>query len=72
MSHVGAVSWAQPRLWVARSGPASRTLQISPGSLWQVCVPITALYLVGIFGGQSWMASRPAYDLRGCLIGWNW
>jgi hypothetical protein len=39
--------------------------------LW-VCIPITALYLVLIFGGQAYMRDRPAWDVRRALICWNW
>jgi len=39
--------------------------------LW-VCIPITALYLVLIFGGQAYMRDRPAWDVRRSLICWNW
>ena len=39
--------------------------------LW-VCIPIAALYLALIFGGQQWMRDRPAADLRRPLIAWNW
>ena len=39
--------------------------------LW-VCVPITVIYLVLIFGGQHYMRNRPAWDVRSSLICWNW
>jgi hypothetical protein len=39
--------------------------------LW-VCLPITAVYLLLIFGGQWYMRERPAWDVRRALICWNW
>ena len=39
--------------------------------LW-VCLPITAIYLVLIFGGQWYMRERPAWDVQIPLICWNW
>jgi len=38
-------------------------------------VPMTAwagsVYVILVFSGQAWMASRPAYQLRGPLTAWS-
>ncbi|CAG0883216.1 unnamed protein product [Cyprideis torosa] len=39
---------------------------------WWLGFPITALYLVLIFGGQRLMKNRQPYDLQRSLIVWNW
>ena len=38
---------------------------------WTLCFYIALGYLVAIFLGKRWMADRPAYDLRKCLVIWN-
>nr|WPW53318.1 elongation of very long chain fatty acids protein 6-like G protein [Hemicentrotus pulcherrimus] len=38
---------------------------------WWVSLPISAVYLVLVFGGQRWMENRPAYDLRRPLMMWS-
>jgi len=37
----------------------------------QVCFYASGVYMLLIFGGQAYMANRPAYDLRGLLTIWN-
>jgi len=36
-----------------------------------VCAYASALYMLLIFGGQAYMANRPAFQLRGLLTVWN-
>ena len=36
-----------------------------------VSVIASAVYVILLFGGQKWMSTRPAYDLRGSLLLWN-
>ena len=38
---------------------------------WWVSIILSALYLVIIFSGQSYMKKRPAYELRRLLYCWN-
>ncbi|CAG0896573.1 unnamed protein product [Darwinula stevensoni] len=38
---------------------------------WTVSFVFVALYLILVFWGRRWMASRPAYDLQKPLIAWN-
>ena len=38
---------------------------------WTVSYVFVALYLILVFWGRRWMASRPAYDLQMPLIAWN-
>ena len=56
---------------MARRYPCEEVHSWVRAKLW-VCLPITALYLALIFGGQRWMRDRPAADLRYSLIAWNW
>lgn len=36
-----------------------------------VCAWASGIYMLLIFGGQTYMANRPAFDLRGPLTGWS-
>lgn len=36
-----------------------------------VCAWASGIYMLLIFGGQTYMAHRPAFDLRGPLTGWS-
>lgn len=38
---------------------------------WTTCFYYIGAYMVVVFGGQHYMASRPAYQLRGLLVLWN-
>lgn len=41
------------------------------GKNWKLSVYASAIYVVLIYCGQSWMKNRPAYDLRKWLTSWN-
>jgi len=38
---------------------------------WTLSVFASAVYIILIFAGQSWMKNRPAFQLRKLLVAWN-
>merc|ERR1712112_75215 len=49
--------------------------RVAQGWVQEHWVPMTAwagsVYIILVFSGQAWMASRPAYQLRGPLTAWS-